>query len=171
MSDKIHVSAVVAMAHNRVIGKDNALLWHIPGDMKHVKETTMGKPLVMGRKTFESILDAIGKPLPGRTSIVVSRSGFEYDGIPVYPDVASAIEAAKEIAEKDGQDEIIIFGGGQIYLEAMDETDRIYLTTVQRNYDGDTLFPEINEDEWKEVSCSDFPDSDPPYSIQVLERR
>lgn len=159
------------MAQNRVIGKDNTLLWHIPGDMKHVKETTMGKPLVMGRKTFQSILDAIGKPLPGRTSIVVSRSGFAYENVPVYADVASAIIAAKEIAAKDKQDEIIIFGGGQIYREAMAETDRIYLTTVQRNYDGDTLFPEINQDEWTEVSRKDFPDNDPPYNIQVLERR
>lgn len=170
MGDNIHVSAVVAMAQNRVIGKDNALLWHIPGDLAHVKKTTMGKPLVMGRKTFESILDAIGKPLPGRTSIVVSRSGFSYEGVPVFADVQSAIKAAKDIAKKDGQDEIIIFGGGQIYLEAMPCTTRIYLTTVHKNYDGDTLFPAITEEEWKEVSAQDFPDNDPPYSIQVLER-
>ena len=161
----VKISAVVAMAENRCIGKDNALPWHIPEDFKRMKEITMGKPLVMGRKTYESI----GRPLPGRTSIVISRSGFKAEGVISKPDMSSAIAKAKNIAERDGHDEIIIFGGGQIYKDALPQTDRVYLTLVHQNVDGDTFFPELQEEEWEETS-SETHDDAPSYSFKIFER-
>lgn len=170
MGDRISVAAIVAMAENRAIGKDNTLLWHIPEDLKHFKTTTMGKPLVMGRKTFESILAFLGKPMAGRTTIVVSRSGYSYDGVEVFTDVKSAIEAAREIALRDGQDEVMVCGGGQIYEQALPFTDRIYLTTVHKDYDGDCSFPALNEKEWQKTTLADAPENDPPYTIEIWDR-
>ncbi|MCB9989715.1 MAG: dihydrofolate reductase [Rhodospirillales bacterium] len=187
---KITVSAIAAMAQNRVIGKDNDLPWRIPGDLAHYKRTTMGKPLVMGRKSYE----ALGKPLPGRTNIVVSRAlkiqpaqdttHFDMmesvladltaphkDQFLIAQSLEDAIEGAKKVAIADGVDEIFINGGGQIYRAAMPYVERLYMTLIHRDYDGDTTFPEINWDEWMEISNEDFLDNDPPYSIKVLERK
>lgn len=186
----ITVSAIAAMAQNRVIGKDNNLPWRIPGDLAHYKRTTMGKPLVMGRKSYE----ALGKPLPGRTNIVVSRAlkikpphdtehfammesvlsdptAPHKDQFLIAQTLEDAIEGAKKIAQADGVDEIFINGGGQIYRAAMPYVERLYLTLIHRDYDGDTTFPEIAWNEWDERSYADVPDNDPPYTIKVLERR
>ncbi len=186
----ITVSAIAAVAQNFTIGKDDDLPWRIPGDWAHYKRTTMGKPLVMGRKSYE----ALGRPLPGRTNIVVSRAlrinppqdtahadMIEYvledldaphkDQFLIAQSLDDAIEGAKKIAMADGVDEIFINGGGQIYRAAMPFVERLYLTLIHRDYEGDTTFPEINWDEWNEVSCEDFPDNDPPYSIKCLERK
>ncbi len=156
-----YLSLIVAVADNNVIGMDNKMPWHIPADFKHFKEVTMGKPCIMGRKTFESIIDQLGKPLPKRTSIVVSRSGFEHEGAISATSLEDAIEKAK--AETD--DEIMIIGGSQIYELALPLADRIYLTRVHQEPKGDAFFPEFGAD-WIE---SDFEAHD-GFSFVTLER-
>ena len=166
----VRVSAIVAASDNLCIGQDNDLPWHIPEDLKHFKTVTMGKPIVMGRKTFESIVTRLGKPLPGRDNIVVSRSNFEAEGVVVCSSIESAIEAAKELAADKGFDEIFIGGGAQIYEAALPHTDRIYLTRVHMVVNGDAFFPVLPQGEWQETS-SETHEGDPAYSFQVFERR
>jgi dihydrofolate reductase len=153
---KPRICAVVAMSENRVIGRDGGLPWHLPEDLKHFKTVTMGKPVIMGRKTFESI----GKPLPGRANIVISRN-FSASGITVVPDMPQAINAAGQSAE------IMIVGGGQIYEQALPLTDRIYLTLVHQTIEGDTKFPELNKNEWQETARDDRGG----FSFITLDRR
>lgn len=143
--------------------------WHIPADLKRFKELTMGHPVIMGRKTFESILDYLGKPLPGRKNIIVSGSGFNstYSDVPVFPNVHSAIEAAKE----EGMSEVFIIGGAQIYQQTLKLADRLYLTQVHRDVDGDAFFPAIDLSQWQETAREDHLDHDPPYSFLTLQRR
>ena len=162
---KPKLSLIVAVADNNVIGMDNKMPWHIPEDFKHFKETTMGKPCIMGRKTYESILDQLGKPLPGRTSIVISRSGYTHEGCLPASSLEGAIEKAQaEVEEKDG-DEIIVMGGAQIYALALPIADRVYLTRVHQEPEGDAFFPEFGAD-WKEVSF----DPHEGFSFLTLER-
>ncbi len=144
------VSLVVAAADNNVIGRDNAMPWHIPEDFKHFKTVTMGKPCIMGRKTFESILAQLGKPLPGRVNIVVSRKNYQHDGTLTCKDLAEAIDQASKI----DTDEICIIGGAQIYAQAIELADRIYLTRVHQSPEGDAFFPVLGA-EWKEESRED----------------
>lgn len=160
------LSLVVAMAENRVIGINNEIPWYIPEDLKYFKRVTMGKPCIMGRKTFESIVEKLGKPLPGRTSIVVSRSGFTHDGAVSVDSIDAAIEKAKEIADKDGADEIAVIGGAQIYEQTLPKADRLYLTKVHNRYDGDAFFPEFYETDWEKSSWEDHGE----FSFLVLER-
>ena len=137
------LSIVVAMARNRVIGRDNDLPWRLPEDLKRFKALTMGKPMVMGRKTFESI----GRPLPGRTTIVVSRqAGLQIPGCVVADSIDAAIRAA------DGAPEIMLVGGAQLYSEALPRVTRIYLTRIHADVEGDTLFPLLDPAEWRETS-------------------
>jgi len=152
MTKLINTSIIAAVADNNVIGKDNDLLWHIPADFKHFKATTMGKPMVMGRKTFESLPGL----LPGRAHIVVSRSGFTADGVRSANSLESGIEMAKEIAAQEGQDEIFIIGGAQIYTQSLDLADRLVLTHVHKTYDGDAFFPEIDLKLWSVASEEHF---------------
>jgi len=173
----IKVSAIVAMAENGCIGLDNKMPWHIPADLKHFKTITMGKPIIMGRKTFQSIFEYLGKPLPGRTSIVISRSGFEAEGAITCTDIDSAIAKAKDIAAAQNIDEIIIGGGAQIYELALPYTDRIHLTRIHAVVNGDTFFPDINPDsnidEWKETNREDHDGTNkdgPAFSFMTLER-
>lgn len=136
------LSIVVAMARNRVIGRDNDLPWRLPEDLKRFKALTMGKPIVMGRKTFESI----GRPLPGRTTIVVSRqAGLQIPGCVVADSIDAAIRAA------DGTPEIMLVGGAQLYSEALPRVNRIYLTRIHADVEGDTLFPLLDPTEWRET--------------------
>ena len=136
------LSIVVAMARNRVIGRDNDLPWRLPEDLKRFKALTMGKPMVMGRKTFESI----GRPLPGRTTIVVSRqAGLQIPGCVVVDSIDAAIRAA------DGAPEIMRVGGAQLYSEALPRVTRIYLTRIHADVEGDTLFPLLDPAEWRET--------------------
>ncbi len=138
------VTIVVAIGENRGIGSNNQMLWHLPKDLKHFKEITSGHPVIMGRKTFESI----GKPLPNRTNIVISRkSDWFEEGVLIVGSIKEAIKFAKKIDE-----DIFIIGGGNIYKQTMDITDKIELTTVQANIEADTFFPEIDEKIWKKVS-------------------
>ncbi len=156
------LSIIVAVAENNVIGRDNDLLWRIPADFKHFKSTTMGKPMIMGRRTFESLPGL----LPGRPHIVISRSGFSHEGVTTCTSLESAIEEAKKL----NNEEIFIIGGAQIYAQAVPLCNRIYLTRVHRAYEGDAFFPEINMDEWESVS-EEWHEGDPAFTIHILNRR
>ena len=140
------ISIIVAIAENGVIGDKNALLWNIKEDMRRFRTTTTGHPVIMGRKTFESI----GRPLPKRTNVVITRGDGEFEGCLV----AHSIEEA--VAMFPAEEEIFIIGGAQIYSQAMAIADKLYLTIVHRPYDGDTSFPEIDYSEWQEVSREEF---------------
>jgi len=142
-------SLIVAIASNRVIGKDNRLIWRLPDDMKFFKDTTMGHHVIMGRKNFESIPPAF-RPFKGRTNIVVSRNtDLVIDGVEVFNDLKKSIE----FAEKNNEEECFIIGGGQIYTQALKENfiDKMYITEVNQSFDGDVFFPEVDENVWKEV--------------------
>ncbi|GAL06959.1 dihydrofolate reductase [Photobacterium aphoticum] len=140
------ISMVAAMAHERVIGKDNAMPWHLPADFAWFKQVTMGKPVVMGRKTYESI----GRPLPGRHNIVISRNAdYQADGITVVPSLDAAKVAAGAV------DELMIIGGGSIYSACLPLADRLYLTFIDADVDGDTRFP-VWGDDWQEVHSETY---------------
>ena len=159
------ISLIVAMANHRVIGKGNALPWHLPADLRHFKATTMGHPIIMGRKTHESI----GRPLPGRTNIVVThKRDFRAEGCVVVHSLHEALQAAGEA------DEVFIMGGASLYEQALPLADRIYLTRIDADIDGDTYFPEIDWTEWQEIERQAFqPDAKNPhaYSFLIIERR
>jgi len=144
----IRLSIIAAVAQNDVIGRDNALPWRLPSDLKRFKAITMGKPLVMGRKTFESI----GRPLPGRTNIVVSRrAAAPLPGVVAAASLAEALEAARRQAAADGVDEIFVIGGAALYREALPLADRLYITEVKAAPTGDVVFfPAIDRGRWRE---------------------
>lgn len=158
------ISLVVAMDRNRLIGSGNTLPWHLTADLKHFKKLTLGHTIVMGRRTWESI----GKPLPGRTNIVITRQrDYKAPGAVV----ADSIEAAKEQA--GDRAELMIIGGAELYRQMLAEANRVYLTEILGEFDGDTYFPEMNMDEWACTSREDFgKDEKNPhgYSFVVLER-
>ena len=157
------VSDVVAISENHVIGKDNKLLWYLPNDLKHFKVITTDHTIIMGRKTY----DSVGKPLPKRRNIIVTRQDITIEGC----EVVNSIEAALALCANE--EEVFIVGGAEIYKLAMPLTNRIYLTIVHKKFDGDSFFPEINKQEWKEVSREDHqPDekNSLPYSFVTLER-
>jgi len=162
----MRVSLVVAMAENRVIGRAGGLPWHISADLKMFKALTLGKPVIMGRKTFQSI----GRPLPERTNIVITRdASFEGDGI----SVAGGLDAAFKIAGGEGAGEAMVIGGGEIYRMALPLAWRVYLTEVHIEISGDTLFPALKAEAWKEAGREDH-DAEgadvPAYSFVVLDR-
>ncbi len=146
------VALIVAAADNNVIGIDNKMPWHIPEDFRHFKTITMGKPCIMGRKTFESIVAQLGRPLPGRSNIIVSRSPHTHEGAITCASLELAIQAARE----ENPDEIMIVGGAQIYALALEHNlaDAIYLTRVHQSPDGDAFFPALGP-EWVEAARDD----------------
>jgi len=158
------LSIIAAIAENQVIGKDNKLVWHLPEDMKFFKNTTMGHTLIMGRKTFESF----GKPLPGRKSIVITRNtDYSYEGITVVNSLDKAISVAPL------NEEVFIAGGAGIYKMALDIADRMYLTVVHHQFEGDTFFPEIDFSKWKLVSERRYSADDKnkfSMSFRIFER-
>jgi dihydrofolate reductase len=163
------VSFVVARADNGVIGRDNALPWRLPADLGHFKRLTVGKPVVMGRRTF----DSIGKPLPGRQNIVLTRDpDWRADGVTVVPNLAEAI-AAGGMDPRARSDELMIIGGATIYAEALPIARRIHLTEVHATPDGDTLLPAFDPELWAETTRIDHPAEGgaPAYSFVTLERR
>lgn len=169
----IKISIVVATSDDNVIGKDNKMPWHIPEDLKHFKSVTLNKPVIMGRNTFQSIVNMLGKPLPKRSNIVVSKtvkSFEEYPEVKVVNNLTEAISSAKEFAQKAGQDEICIIGGAKIYSQIIDIADRIYLTKIHQNYDGDAFFPEIDRNIWTEISCEKITSGDTDCSFLLLEK-
>lgn len=155
------VSIVVAAAENNVIGKDNDLIWHLPADLKHFKRLTMGHPMIMGRKTFE----AIGKPLPGRTSIIItSQQDYTAAGCIVVHSLEEAIAKGREL------DEIVsVIGGANVYQQALPHTDKVYLTRVHHSFEGDVYFPELPENEWQVTEQEHHePDEKNKYSYTFL---
>lgn len=172
----ILVSAIVAASANNCIGRKNDLPWHIPGDLKRLKDITMGKPMVMGRKTHESVsAHREGKPLPGRAHFVISRDMVQPDieGVFVYRSLEDALTAAKDYAQAQHLDEVIIFGGAQIYAQALPLTDKIYLTRVDTVIeDGDAFFPVLNAGEWTESAAEHHQtESGLAYSYITLSRK
>lgn len=160
------IAIVVAAAENNVIGKDNGLIWHLPADLRHFKQITMGHPILMGRKTYESI----GKPLPGRTSIIITtQKGYEAEGCIVTHSLQEALEQARQLDEA-----IYIIGGAEIYKQALPLTDTIYLTRLHHAFEGDVYFPELEEQDWETVEQEHLePDEKNkyPYSFLTLKRR
>ncbi|MFP4313815.1 MAG: dihydrofolate reductase [Alphaproteobacteria bacterium] len=151
----IQTTLIVAMAQNHIIGKDGTLPWHIPADLKRYKARTLGKPLVMGRKTLESLYKEVGGPLPGRTNIIVTRQD-DYkpkDEVIVASSLESALSRAKEIAEKDGQNEIFVNGGAQIYGQALQQNlvDILDICLIHDDVEGDTKFPDFDWRQWDEI--------------------
>lgn len=167
----VPVALIAAIGANNVIGAGDSIPWRLPSDFAHFKRTTMGKPLIMGRKTFESI----GRPLPGRTNIVVSgRPGYGAEGITVVSSLEAALTEAQAVAARDGAEEVMIGGGGNIYHQAMAVADRLYISHVDASPAGDVLFPAIDEDEWVVVAQPDTspdPRDSTTYRIHVYERR
>ncbi|MBR5206051.1 MAG: dihydrofolate reductase [Alistipes sp.] len=141
------VSIIVAIARNGVIGDKNALLWHIKEDMRFFRTTTSGHAVVMGRKTFESLGS---KPLPKRTNIVITRAERNFDG------ALTAHSLEEAIAMAEGDTEIFVIGGAQIYAEALNKVDRMYITRVDKDYEGDTSFPEIDFSKWELVASERY---------------
>lgn len=144
------VSIIVAMAENGVIGRNNQLPWYLPEDLRYFKKTTLGKPIIMGRKTFESI----GKALPGRTNIVISRQSDLSlpEGVRIVSTVDEALELAEAVCLIDGIDEVMIIGGEQIYKILMPKATKLYLTKVYANVEGDASFTGFDESDWQFVS-------------------
>lgn len=166
----MRVSLIVAMAANRVIGLEGGMPWHLPGDLKFFKRTTLGHPVVMGRKTYE----AIGGALPGRSNIVVTRNAaFTAADADVVHDLKTALAKAEALAEIEGTDEVFIIGGADIYAQALDRADRIYLTEVEGEFPGDAFFPEIDRRQWRETARdAQKPDAEggAAYSFVILDR-
>lgn len=154
MSKGIKISMVVAVAQNGTIGRDNDMPWRLSTDLKRFKALTLGKPVIMGRKTWESI----GRPLPGRLNVVISRNAdFAVQGATVVHSLEEAIEVAKNHAEQAQIDEICIIGGGNIYTQAMPMADIVHLTHVLADIEGDTGFPELDPAEWQVIASENVP--------------
>lgn len=158
------ICLVVAMAENRVIGVENRLPWHIPGDLKRFKQITSGHPVLMGRKTFESI----GRPLPNRTNILITRQkDYRAEGAAVCFSLEEALDWARR---SPGANEIFVIGGAEIFRQALPLADRIYLTVVEWPFEGDTHMPTWDEAAFREVSAERISE-DPPARLLVLERK
>lgn len=166
----MRLALIWAMSRNRTIGRNNALPWHLPEDLKYFKRVTMGKPIIMGRKTWESI----GRPLPGRTNIVITRDeSFSAPGIKVVHSLNDALSVAESVGVIDGADEVVVIGGAQIYALTLPNADRLYLTQVHAEVEGDAHFPMFDLTQWHELGREDYSASGPnpyDYSFVVLER-
>lgn len=166
----VAVAIIAAVAENGVIGNGNAIPWRLPGDFAHFKRMTIGKPLIMGRKTFESI----GRPLPGRTNIVITRQElYQPDGVIVISSLEAALDHAQEIAKADRANEVMIGGGAEIYRQALPFADRMYITQVGLEPEGDVYFPPIDFDQWKpggEINVAPHPDDTAAFRVRVYRR-
>lgn len=165
------LSLVVAAGKNWAIGKDNKMPWHMPADLKYFKKTTMGKPIVMGRKTFESI----GRPLPGRFNIVLTHDpNFKAEGVEVFHNMGDVCAYCEDLAVWEDFSEIMVVGGAEIYALTLPNADRVYLTQIQSEFEADAYFPALDAKQWKEVSRQDYQaDDENPYdySLLVMEPR
>ena len=163
------LALIAAYAQNNVVGIDNKLPWHLPEDLKYFKRITTGKAIIMGRKTYESI----GRPLPNRTNIVITRNtDFTAPGIEVVNSLDAAIELAQSINEINGTEEVMVIGGAQIYNESLPKADRLYLTHVHAEVKGDAHFPQVDFSAWKEVGREDYKSSETnpyDYSFAVYD--
>lgn len=158
------ISLIAALATDRVIGMENAMPWHLPGDLAWFKRNTLNKPVIMGRKTFESI----GRPLPGRLNIVISSKPGEDEGVTWVTSVDAALAAA------GGVEEVMVMGGGRVYEQFLPKANRLYLTHIDAEVEGDTHFPDYEPDDW-ESTFSEFHDADEQnshgYCFEILDRR
>ena len=172
MSHVILTAGPIARARNGTIGKDGGLPWRLKGDLAIFRAVTMGKPVIMGRKTWESLPK---KPLVGRTNIVLSRDGsFEAKGAVVCEDFSEAVQIGREQAEEDGKDEVCVIGGASLFELALKRAGRLYLTEVEAEADGDVNLPAVDESRWREVRREHHPASEHdqyPFTFRVLERR
>lgn len=152
-------SLIVATTLNGVIGKDNAMPWHLPADLAWFRKNTTGKPVIMGRKTFESI----GRPLPKRVNIVLSRQPYEHEGVIWKNSLESAVDFVQD------SEEVMLIGGGELFKQYLPQADKLYLTQIQANIDGDTFFPELNWDEWL-IEFEEYREKDEnnPYDCRSL---
>ncbi|MGL5375793.1 MAG: type 3 dihydrofolate reductase [Aeromonas veronii] len=161
------ISMIAAMAHDRVIGKDNQMPWHLPADLAHFKRVTLGKPVLMGRKTFESI----GRPLPGRRNLVISRNpDYQAEGI----EVVGSVEAALALLAGSSVEELMVIGGGHLYAEMLPSADCLYLTRIDLAVEGDTRFPAFDDGQWQRIECESHSadEKNPhPYSFETWQRR
>ncbi len=166
----VPVAMIVAMAQNRVIGVEGQLPWYLPEDLKFFKRTTQAKPLVMGRKTFASI----GKPLPNRLNIVVTRdTQWSHPGVRVCHSLQDALALADQQATIEAAEEVMVMGGGEIYAQALDVAQRLYITEVKVEVEGDTRFPALADSQWQEsqrVAGTPQP-GQPDYDFVIYERR
>ena len=166
----VQLAVIVAAADNGVIGCNDALPWHLPEDLRYFKRVTMGKPIIMGRNTWESI----GRPLPGRTNIVITRDKtFTAAGVKIVHSLEDALSLAQSISLIDGAQEVVVIGGAQIYALALPIADRLYLTQVHAEVEGDAHFPVFDLTQWEELGREDYSASGPnpyDYSFVVLER-
>ncbi len=164
------LSLIVAATPKNVIGRNNELPWYLPQDLKYFKSITLGKPIIMGRKTFESI----GRPLPGRTNIVVTRQAdWKYAGVLVAKNVAVSLVIAQQFLNEQNQttEEMMVIGGAEIYRLALPLANRVYLTRINVDIEGDAYFPELPSSEWKLVSeTAGEPDAPLPHNFLVFER-
>ncbi|AYF89120.1 dihydrofolate reductase [Pseudomonas sp. JS3066] len=170
MKKTLPLCLIAALAQNRVIGRDNQLPWHLPADLKHFKAMTLGKPIIMGRKTW----DSLGRPLPGRLNLVVSRqSSLVLEGAEVFPSLEAAIERADAWARAEEAEELMLIGGAELYAQGLVQADRLYLTRVELAPEGDAFFPEVSQQDWRLASSIEHEATTdtPAYAFEVWEKR
>lgn len=170
MNRSLPLCLIAALAQNRVIGRDNQLPWHLPADLKHFKAKTLGKPIIMGRKTW----DSLGRPLPGRLNLVVSRqAGLQLEGAEVLASLEAAIVRAEQWAREQGVDELMLIGGAQLYEQGLALAERLYLTRVALQPEGDAWFPAFAEDAWRCGECEEHEagENTPAYRFETWQRR
>ena len=158
------LAIICAMSLNRVIGRHNQLPWHLPADLQFFKRTTLGKPIIMGRKTYESI----GRPLPGRTNIVITRQQhLNYQGVHLATSLPMAIEKAQRAASAEDKNEFFVIGGADIYEQALPLAQQLYITQIQAYIDGDAYFPEWDKSAWRLESSEHYPaDAANAYALE-----
>ncbi len=164
------LAMIAALADNHVIGLDNSMPWHLPADLKHFKAMTLGKPIIMGRKTW----DSLGRPLPGRLNLVVSRQpDLQLEGAETFTDLDSALTRAEQWAREQGVDELMLIGGAQLYAQALPQAQRLYLTRIEASPEGDAFFPDYDQAEWERVDSQAHPaEGDAPaYRFETWQRR
>ena len=167
----MRIAIIAGVAENGVIGSEQAIPWRVPSDMAFFKATTMGKPIVMGRKQYETV----GRPLPGRTNIVITRQqDYRPEGVLVFHSIDEALQKAGEIAGESGVDEIMIIGGGELYTQLMARADRLYISHIDLAPAGDVRFPAIRPEEWAVVDLPEVvpsPKDEASYRVKVYARR
>ena len=167
----VRIAMIAGVAENGVIGSEQTIPWRVPSDMAFFKKTTMGKPILMGRKQYETV----GKPLHGRANIVITRQrDYQPEGVLVFHSIDDALAKAREIAQADGVDEIMIIGGGELYAQLMARADRLYITHIDLSPSGDVRFPAIAPEQWTVVDLPEVapsPKDEATYRVKVYERR
>lgn len=166
----VELALMAARARNQCIGRNNELPWRLPGDLQYFKRVTRGKPVIMGRRTWESL----NRALPGRTNIVITRSpDYEAEGGEVVHSLDEALELGEQVAARDNAGEVVVIGGADIFRTALARSDRVYMTEVHADVEGDTFFPDMDAGHWQEVQRDDYsvqPGDEYDYSFVVYER-